>query len=319
MSSILVIVSGLILFLYALNVLSESLRNIAGNRLKTFIRRFTNNLFKGILAGTIVTILLDSSSVVIIMTIALVNSGGMSFRQAMGVVLGANIGTSFSSQLFALDIGEYAAFPILSGFILMFFSKQALVRDLGRVIFSFGLIFFGLFTMEEAVAPLREQHIFVNWLHSLESPWKGAMIGAVVTVVLQSSSATIGMIIGLASQNVITLAAGIAVLLGAELGTCADTLIASIGRSKAAIKTGLFHLLFNFTTIFIAMVLLPQFTHLVTHVSAGQGLPRVIANAHMMFNIIGVFIMLPFVSLFEQMLHKVFKEETRQHNVPASQ
>lgn len=305
MNSILLIITGLILFLYALNTLSQSLKDLAGEKLKIFLDRFTNNVFKGILSGLLVTILLDSSSIVIIMTIALVNSGALTFRQAMGVVLGANIGTTISSQIFALNIGEYAAIPILTGFIMMFFMKHKFYVQLGKVIFSFGLIFFGLFTMEEAVEPLKKSEYFVSWLQTLENPWKGMFTGALVTVVIQSSSATVGMVIGLASKGLMSITAGIAVMLGAELGTCADTLVASIGRSRAAIKTGLFHLLFNISTITLGLILLPLFTSLVLLISREASPEQVIANAHMLFNSLGVVAMLPFLGLFERVLNQV--------------
>lgn len=311
MQSMLLIITGLILFLYALNTLSDGLRELAGDKLKSFLDRFTNNLFKGIISGIVVTVLLDSSSVVIIMTIALVNSGALTFRQAMGVVMGANIGTAFSSQIFALNVGEYAAIPILTGFVMMFFLKKAFYVQLGKVIFGFGLIFFGLFTMEEAVEPLKESNYFVNWLKSLENTWKGVTIGAVVTVVIQSSSATVGMVIGLASQGLMTLTAGIAVLLGAELGTCADTLVASVGRSKAAVKTGLFHLIFNIITILVAMLLLPQFTQLVLFISSGRSIQQTIANGHMLFNTLGVLLMVPFTGIFARLLEKLVGQEKK--------
>lgn len=305
MQSLLLIISGLVLFLYALNTLSDGLKDMAGDKLKVFLDRFTGNVFKGILSGLVITILLDSSSVVIIMTIALVNSRAMTFKQAMGVVMGANIGTTISSQIFALNIGAYAALPILAGFIMMFVVKKKVYQQLGKVVFSFGLIFFGLYTMEEAVAPLKESNYFVNWLASLENVWKGMLTGAFVTLIIQSSSATVGMVIGLAAKGLITVAAGIAVMLGAELGTCADTLLASIGRSKAAIRTGLFHLLFNIVTIFMGMLLLPYFTQLVLYISAGASTQQTIANAHMLFNGLGVLISLPFLPLFERVLYGI--------------
>jgi phosphate:Na+ symporter len=311
MKTILLIATGLVLFLYALNTLSDALKAIGGERLKKFLDRFTSNLFTGILSGIIVTVLLDSSSVVIIMTIALVNSGGLSFRQAMGVVMGANIGTTFSSQIFALNIGEYAALPIVTGFIMMFFLKKPFYTQLGKVIFGFGLIFFGLLTIEEAVEPLKDSQYFVGWLHSLESTWKGLSVGAIVTIVIQSSSATVGMVIGLASQKMITLAGAIAVMLGAEIGTCADTLVASVGRSKAAVKTGLFHLLFNIITILLAMLMLPYFTQLVLFVSKGMSIQQTIANAHMLFNGLGVLAMLPFVRFFERLLENIQREASK--------
>jgi phosphate:Na+ symporter len=312
MSFILLVITGLILFLYALNNLSEGLREIAGDKLKYFLDRFTNNVFKGIISGLIVTVILDSSSVVIIMTIALVNSRAMTFRQAMGVVLGANIGTTISSQIFALNVGEYAAVPILVGFILMFFMKNKFYVNLGKVIFSFGLIFFGLFTMEEAVEPLKNSEYFVNWLRTLENPVKGTLTGALVTVVIQSSSATVGMVIGLASKGLITITAGIAVMLGAELGTCADTLIASVGRSKAAIKTGLFHLSFNIASIILALVLLHPFSALVLRISQNASAQQTIANAHMLFNTFGVLVMVPFLGLFEKALNFLIPSKHQQ-------
>jgi phosphate:Na+ symporter len=311
MNSVLLIITGLVLFLYALNTLSQGLNELSGDKLKSFLDRFTSNVLKGILSGALVTILLDSSSVVIIMTIALVNSRVMTFRQAMGVVMGANIGTTFSSQIFALNISEYAAIPIAVGFVMMFFLKRPFFINLGKVVFAFGLLFFGLFTMEEAVEPLKNSQYFVSWLLSLENTWKGMLTGAITTVVVQSSSATIGMVISLASQNLITLAAGIAVMLGAELGTCADTLVASIGRSKAAIKTGLFHLLFNIATIVLGMIFLPYFTQLVVFVSQKATAAQTIANAHMLFNGLGVLVMLPFLGLFEKILHKLIRDENR--------
>lgn len=304
MKTILLIVTGLVLFLYALNTLSEGLKELSGDKLKTFLNRFTRNVVMGILSGVVVTVLLDSSSVVIIMTIALVNAGALTFRQAMGVVMGANIGTTFSSQIFALNVSEYAAIPILAGFVLMFFFKRPFYVNLGKVVFAFGLLFFGLFTMEEAVEPLKDSQRFVTWLESLENTWKGAATGAVVTVVLQSSSATVGMVIGLASQGLMTLTAAIAVMLGAELGTCADTLIASIGRSKAAVKTGLFHLLFNVSTILLGMALLPWFTQLVLSVSGNASAAQKVANAHMLFNGLGVLVMLPLLGVFEKALNR---------------
>lgn len=313
MNSLLLIVTGLILFLYALNNLSQGLKVISGDKLKFWLNRFTTNVFLGILSGVVVTVLLDSSSVVIIMTIALVNSGALTFRQAMGVVMGANIGTTFSSQIFALNIGEYAAIPILFGFILMFFCKKNFYSNLGRVIFSFGLLFFGLFTMEDAVEPLKDNNYFVSWLQSLENTWKGMFTGTVVTVVLQSSSATVGMVIGLANQGLITIAAGIAVMLGAELGTCADTLVASIGRTRAAVRTGLFHLAFNVLTILIGMALLPYFTQLVLYLSGQASISRIIANAHMLFNGLGVLVMVPFIPLYDRIMHWVVPDNNTMH------
>ena len=303
--SLLLIVAGLILFLYALNRLSDALKELTGDKMTRVIDRFTSNVFTGILTGLFVTILLDSSSAVIIMSIALVNARAMTFRQAMGVVMGANIGTTMSSQIFALNVAEYAALPIAAGFLLMVIGKSKVRKEIGTVLFSFGLIFFGLFTMEEAVAPLRKSEYFVSWMHSLDTTWKGVATGAFVTLVIQSSSATVGMVIGLASKGLISLTGGIAVMLGAELGTCSDTLLATIGRSRQAIRTGLFHLFFNVITIMLGVIFLGLFTKLVLAVSGDADIPRKIANAHMLFNSMGVILLAPFTGVMEKIMIKL--------------
>jgi len=300
-----VIIAGLVWFLYALNKLSDHLKELSGDKMKKVLDKFTRNLFTGILTGLIVTILLDSSSAVIIMTIALVNAQAMTFRQAMGIVMGANIGTTMSSQIFALNIGEYAALPVTAGFLLMILHKRKVYKDVGAVIFSFGLIFFGLFTMEEAVAPLKNSNYFVSWMHSLDTTWKGVSTGAFVTLVIQSSSATVGMVIGLASQGLISFPASVSVMLGAELGTCADTLVATIGRSRAAIRTGIFHLVFNLITITLGIIFLSAFTKFVLSISGSASISQKIANAHMLFNALGVILLVPFAPLLEKLMKKL--------------
>jgi phosphate:Na+ symporter len=303
------IIVGLILFLYALNHLSEALKMVAGEKMQRVLNRFTGTLFTSILTGITVTILLDSSSAVIIMTIALVNAQIMSFRQAMGVVMGANIGTAVSSQIMALDLGAYAAVPISIGFLLMMLSKKQILKEIGKVIFSFGLIFFGLFTIERGVLPFRNAHYFVQLMESLDVPVKGMFTGAMVTLIIQSSSATMGMVISLASKGLITLAGGISIMLGAELGTCSDTLLATIGRSRNAVKTGFFHLLFNICSILLGIVFLSLFTSLVQLISGDVSISRQIANAHILFNILGVILLMPFLFLFERILDKIFPEK----------
>ena len=303
--TLLLIASGLFLFLYALNKLSEGLKEVSGDKMKKVLGRFTNHLFTSILTGMVATMLLDSSSAVIIMAISLVNAHTMTFRQAMGVVMGANIGTTLSSQIFALNVSEYCAVPIGLGFLLMVIHKAKIYRDIGTILFSFGLIFFGLSTMEEAVAPLRKSDYFISWMHSLDTTWKGVSTGAIVTLVIQSSSATVGMVIGLASQGLLTFGAAVAVMLGAELGTCADTLVATIGRSRAAIRTGVFHLVFNLITITLGVIFLSAFTELILYISGNASISQKVANAHMLFNTLGVIIMIPFVPLLEKLMKKL--------------
>jgi phosphate:Na+ symporter len=294
--------SGLVLFLYAVSRLALSLRHLAGERVKGLLDRFTKSLPAAILMGTVVTALLDSSSVVIILAIALVSAGALPFRNSLGVVLGANIGTTISSQLFAFDLGQYAVVAMLPGLLLLSFSKKRQGRASGRALFCFGLLFFSLFLIGEAAAPLKDYHGVQAWLLQLENPVRGAGAGALLTLLIQSSSATLGMVIKLAAKGLLTLPAGIAVMLGAELGTCSDTLLATIGRGRAALKTGLFHLAFNAITITLGLLLIQPFTALVLLVAGHADVARQIAHAHMLFNVAGVLLFAPLVPLCQRLL-----------------
>ncbi|MGA0558765.1 Na/Pi cotransporter family protein [Larkinella sp. VNQ87] len=300
----LLVLAGLVLFLFALNYLSEGLKAVSGEKMQDWLRKFTRNVVSGVLTGMVVTTLLDSSSAVIIMTIALVNSKALTFRQAVGIVLGANIGTTFSSELIAFDIGQWSGVPMAVGFGLMILARREALAQWGQVILGFGMLFLGLFLMEEAVEPLKNLPAVVEWMKGLAEPWRGALTGAGVTVLLQSSSATVGMSVVLAGQGLLTLEAGIAVMMGAELGTCADTLVASVGRTKAAVRTGLFHLLFNLTSIVAGLLLIEPFTELVHGLSHSAPLGRQLANAHVLFNVIGVLMVLPFAASLAGLLER---------------
>ena len=303
------IIAGLVLFLFAVNNLSETIRSVLGNRAKELILKFTSNTFTSLLVGVIVTALLDSSSAVIIITIVFVNSNILSFKQAMGIVLGANIGTTLSSQIIAMDVGKYSPVLLLIGFVMLVISKSERINNLGKVILYFGVLFFGLFTMENAVEPLKDEAFFSEWMKKTENPLIGALVGALVTLIIQSSSATVGMAIILSKKGLLSLAGGIAVMLGAELGTCSDTLIATIKASRAAIKTGLFHLTFNLLSIILGLVFFYPFMNLVKIISANAPIERTIANAHMLFNILGVIIFVWTIPAFEYLLNKLLPEK----------
>ena len=309
METILLILGGLGLFLYAIAHMSDVLKDIIGDKAKSLLGKFTHNVFTAILTGIVITLILDSSSAVIIMAIVLVNAKVLTFRQTIGIVLGANIGTTFSSQIIALDIGKFSPIPIFIGMVLVFFSKSELMTKTGRAIIYFGILFFGLYTMERAVEPLRDHPRFMDWMQKLENPVTGAGTGAFVTLIIQSSSATVGMVITLAKKGLLSLSAGIAVMLGAELGTCADTLLATIKSNRQALKTGMFHLFFNITTIFIGLIFFPLFIRLINYVSGNAHLEQKIANAHMLFNALGVLLFLPFIGAAERVLNKLFPDK----------
>jgi phosphate:Na+ symporter len=263
----------------------------------------------GILTGTIITILLDSSSAVIILTIVLVNAGAITSRQSLGVVMGANIGTTFSSQLIALDVGKYSAIPMVIGLILWLAARGERWKQAGQMLMYFGMLFFGLLTMEESVTPLRDSPDFLTWMKNLETPVTGAGAGALITLIIQSSSATVGMVITLAKQDLITLAAGVAVMLGAELGTCADTLLATIGSSRQALRTGIFHLTFNIVSIVAGLLAFAPFIALVNWMSQGMDIEKQIANAHVTFNVAGVLLFVWFIPLIDRFLNYILPDK----------
>lgn len=301
--------AGLIIFLYAIASLSKTLLLTVGDSANRWISRYTSNTFCSILVGAISTALLDSSSAVIIITIILVNAKFLNFRKAMGIVLGANIGTTVSSQIISLDIGKYSPILLIIGFILMLFGKSEKRNNIGKAIIYFGLLFFGLYTIENAVEPLKNEAFFADLMRNVENPIIGAIVGAVATLLIQSSSATVGMAMLLSKKGFLSLTGSIAIMLGAELGTCSDTLIATIKGSRAAVKTGLFHVCFNLLSICLGLILFYPFVHLVTKISQGDSIERTIANAHMIFNISGVIIFAWTLPFFEKLLNRLIPEK----------
>jgi phosphate:Na+ symporter len=312
---ILMVLGGLGLFLFAINNLSDTLKELLGDKAKKWLGFFTKNVFTAILTGVVITTILDSSSAVIIMTIVLVNAGALTFRQSMGIVMGANIGTTFSSQLIALDIGQYSPIPIFLGLLFSLFSKSEKISKTGKVVLYFGILFFGLYTMERAVEPLKDDPAFLTWMEKLDNPLRGTAIGALVTLVIQSSSATVGMVITLAKKGLINLGGSIAVMIGAELGTCSDTLLATIRSDRQAIKTGVFHLLFNIISIAIGILIFPIFTRFIEQISGDASIEQKVANAHMIFNTAGVLLFIPLVPVLERLLNRLIPAKKKKPNL----
>jgi phosphate:Na+ symporter len=306
---ILSIIAGLVLFLFAVTNLSDTLKAALGNNANIWIKKYTSNSFSSLLVGIVITTLLDSSSAVVIITIVLVNSKILSFRQAMGIVLGANIGTTVSSQIIAMDVGKYSPIFLLIGFVLLFIAKTKRLSSIGKAILYFGVLFFGLYTMDNAVEPLKDEAFFNEWMKKTEDPFLGAIIGAIVTLIIQSSSATVGMAIILSKKGLISLTGGIAVMLGAELGTCSDTLLATIKGSRQALKTGLFHVTFNLLSIVLGLILFYPFIELVKYISSGASVERTVANSHMIFNIAGVLIFIWTIPFFEKVFNKILPDK----------
>jgi phosphate:Na+ symporter len=268
----------------------------------------------GVLTGTVATTIVDSSSLVTIVTVGLVSAGMLTLTQALGVVLGANIGTTVSSQVIAFGLTDYFAIVLALGAALRFVNRRKRLQLWGRAIMGLGLVFFGLESIESAMEPLKDSSAFLGLMSHLESPFVGILIGAAVTAVIQSSSATMGIVIVLASQDAMSLMAGIGVLMGAEIGTCVDTLASTIGQPRAAVRTGIFHLLFNLFNVLLLVGFTPELAAFARWVTPGEGadsVARQIANAHVLFNVAGVLAILPFLGSAARLCERLVPERRR--------
>ena len=313
------LIAGLVLFLYGVTRLSNALKAAFGERLERGLARFTRNRFAGVGTGAVATAVVDSSSVTIATVIALVHAGVLPFAHSLGVILGANIGTTLSSQLFAMRGAAFAPIALALGFGLYTWGRSQRVREGGGALLGLGLIFFGLEQMAHAVEPLRGHAAFADWMTRLENPFVGLLAGLVATAVLQSSSATLGLAITLAGEGMLTLPAGVAVMLGAEIGTCADTLLASLGRSRAALRAGLFHLLFNAGAALVGLALVSQLTGAAVLLAGGAGgVARQIANAHLLFNVLGVALVVGFLPQIARWMYRLVPDEAAPRAAPPS-
>ncbi|WP_052214822.1 Na/Pi cotransporter family protein [Belnapia sp. F-4-1] len=297
---------GLVLFLFGVSQLAEGLREAAGERVKSLLGRATNGPVRGLLTGVAATTLLDSSSVTIILLIGLVDAGLMRFAQALPVILGSNIGTTVSSQIFALGVDEYAPVIMLAGLLLRALSSRDDFKAWGTALLGIGLVLFGLHVLSDAVEPLRDHSVVLDWIKSMSTPLLGVLAGAAFTLLIQSSSATLGVVIVMAGQGLIELPTGLAIMLGAEIGTCSDTLVATVGRSRHAVRAGVFHLLFNVVSVTIG-VLLIDWLAAFARFTSGE-VPNQIANAHVAFNVAGAAVFLPFSTRIAALLARAIPD-----------
>lgn len=304
---ILGLLGGLALFLFGMTRVSETLEQLGGDRVRDWLSRCTSNPVLGFLTGIVATALLDSSSFVMVLLIALVDARLMRFEHALAVVLGANIGTTVSSQVFALDIGRYAPAALVAGLAVQLISKAGRARQTGRLVFDFGLLFFGLHHMGSAALPLRESETFLRWMREMENPLSGILTAGAFTAIIQSSSATLGILIQMAGHGLITARAGMAMMMGAEIGTCGTSLLASIGRSRTAVRVAAFHVAFNVASVAAGLALFEPFTRLVTAIPPAAPSHQ-IANAHVMFNALGAVAALAFVRTAAAAMRKLIPD-----------
>lgn len=279
------LIGGLALFLSALDLLSKELQRLAGERLRVTLQRVAGSPWRGLAAGTIATVALDSSSATIVMLIALVDTGLLTAIQALPIVLGANIGTTAATQLLAAGLGHFAPLLFAASLLGAAVFRRPVVRQSFQVAALLALILFALDLMSRAMAPLAASPLAREWLANLGDPLLALLIGAGTTVLLQSSSATMALVIVIASTGGLSLEAGIAVMLGAEIGTCADTLVAAIGRSREALRVGLFHFVFNVVAAGSGVLMLEQLSN--ASLKFGDQTGAQIAGAQLLFNIVG--------------------------------
>ncbi|WP_050180867.1 Na/Pi cotransporter family protein [Domibacillus robiginosus] len=299
---------GLGIFLYGIKQMGDGLQASAGDRLRDILDRFTTNPLMGVLAGILVTVLIQSSSGTTVITVGLVSAGFMTLRQAIGVIMGANIGTTITAFIIGIDIGEYALPVIALGSILIFFFKNKKTSNIGRIVFGFGSLFYGLELMSGGMKPLRSLESFHDLTVSMaSSPILGVVVGTLFTVIVQSSSATIGILQGLFAEGLLNLDAALPVLFGDNIGTTITAVLASIGASVAARRAAATHVLFNIIGTIIFLIILPLYTAFISYLQQSLGLnpEMTIAFAHGTFNVTNTLIQLPFVAVLAAIVTKL--------------
>ena len=299
---------GLALFLFGMEFMGDGLENAAGSRLKSFFDKAITNPLKGALVGTIVTAIIQSSSATTVMVVGFVNAGLMSLYQAVGVIMGANIGTTITGQLITFKIDDYIPLFIIIGAALILFMKQEKRKEIGKIVFGFGLLFMGLSQMKDAMSPIAQTTFFQDLILALEgNMFLGILVGAAMTAVVQSSSASTAILLSLAATGAISLQVAIPILFGNNIGTCVTALLSSLNANKVAKKAAFIHLSFNLIGTLIFLPLINILSQVVMYM--GGDIDKQIANAHTIFNIVNAIILLPFAGVFVKLANLALKDK----------
>ena len=303
------LLGGLALFLYGMQMMSGGLEAAAGNKMKQILEKLTANRFLGVVVGALITAVIQSSSATTVMVVGFVNSGMMTLQQAVWIIMGANIGTTITGQLIALDVGMLAPLFAFAGVSMVVFLKSPKAHHLGEILAGLGVLFIGMGMMSDSMRPLREVPEFINLMTKFSNPVIGIGVGALFTAVIQSSSASVGILQSLASNGLIGLGDAVFVLFGQNIGTCITAVLAAIGTSRNAKRTTLIHLSFNVigTTIFTIACILFPLTAFVEGFTPGNA-PAQIANMHTLFNIVTTLLLLPFGQLLAVLAEKVLPD-----------
>ena len=309
--TILTMAGGLGLFLFGMELMSDSIEKVAGARLRRILEIFTTNRFMGMIVGIIFTGIIQSSSACTVMVVSFVNSGLMNLYQAAGVILGANIGTTITSQLVSFNLSKIAPLILLVGVVVMMFTKKEKVRKVAEVVVGFGILFVGLSTMSQAMANMKNEPQVVNLLMSLKNPFLATLMGFALTAIIQSSSVTVSIVLLLANQDLLPLPITLYIILGCNIGACATAMLASMTGKKDAKRAALIHLLFNIigtVIIYIALFVAgDQIVELIKSISADNG--RFVANAHTLIKIAQVIMLFPFTVWLVKMTYLIVPGE----------
>jgi phosphate:Na+ symporter len=309
------LLGGLALFLYGMEQMSEALKRVAGNGMRRLLAWLTTNRFTGAIAGALVTAVIQSSSVTTVLVVGFVSAGMISLSQSIGVILGANVGTTITAQIIAFKITHYSLFLVAGGFALLFCFKNEKVRTYGSMLMGLGLVFFGMELMSTGTRPLRSFEPFIDLMRNMDNPLLAILASGIFTALVQSSSATTGLVIVLAGQGFITLDTGIALIFGANVGTCVTAMLAAIGKPREAVRSALVHLIFNVGGVCLWYAFIPQLSSLVTMISPaasdalGTATPRQIANAHAVFNVSNTLLFIWFTTPFAWLVSRLVPEQ----------
>ena len=310
---------GLALFLFGMDQMSDGLKAAAGDQMKTLLSKLTKNRFSAAITGAFVTSVIQSSSVTTVLVVGFVSAGLMTMSQSIGVIMGANVGTTITAQIVAFKVEKAALLMIAVGFGMLFLSKKENVQQYGNMRMGLGLIFFGMGIMSEGMSPLRSYEPFIELMASMERPLCGILVAAAFTALVQSSSATTGIVIVMASQGFISLPAGIALAFGANIGTCITAILASLGKPTEARRASMVHVIFNVAGVLLWILFIPQLASLVADISPvvqnltgtdklAAEVPRQIANAHTIFNVANTLVFIGFTTQLGRIVERLVPE-----------
>jgi len=303
------LIGGLALFLFGLQQMTGGLKLAGGSAMRQVLSKLTRNRFSAALAGTLVTAVIQSSSVTTVLVVGFISAGVLSFANSIGVILGANIGTTITAQIIAFKITESALILVAGGLILQWMNKRQVLRHYGTILIGLGLIFLGMEAMSDATRPLRDYEPFIHAMAALRNPVAGILVGAAFTALVQSSSATTGIVIILASQKVIPLEGGIALILGANIGTCVTALLSTVGAPRAALQAATAHVIFNVAGVLVWIGFIPALGSLVESISPPEDVARQVANAHTIFNIANALLFIGFTPQLARLIQRMVPEK----------